>query len=71
MPSALAQATTQVTPTSTATGPAKPIGPPPANTPQHDIITSALSPETRQTLQKAMNSEPASATTTKPAASDK
>ena len=48
--------TTQVTPTSTApTTPAK-IGPAPANSPQKQILNSALSPETRSTLQQAMNS---------------
>jgi hypothetical protein len=51
--------TTQVTPGATATGPAKGIGPAPANSPQHQILTTALSPETRQTLQDAMNSVPA------------
>jgi hypothetical protein len=54
-----AQSTTQVTPGATATGPAKGIGPAPANSPQHQILTTALSPETRQTLQDAMNSVPA------------
>jgi hypothetical protein len=57
-----APATTQVTPTSTApaTSPAK-IGPPPANSQQAQILHSALSPETRSTLQDAMNSAPAPA----------
>ena len=48
--------TTQVTPTSTATAPAKAIGPAPANSTQKQILASALSPETRDTLQQAMNS---------------
>jgi hypothetical protein len=54
-----APGTTQVTPTSTApaTSPAK-IGPPPANSQQAQILHSALSPETRSTLQQAMNSTP-------------
>jgi len=47
---------TQVTPTSTATSPAKAIGPAPANSTQHQILSKALSPETRQTLQEAMSS---------------
>jgi hypothetical protein len=51
--------TTQVTPGATAPGPTKGIGPAPANSPQHEILTTALSPETRQTLQDAMNSIPA------------
>ena len=52
-----APATTQVTPTSTApaASPAK-IGPAPANSPQKQILNTALSPETRSTLQQAMNS---------------
>jgi hypothetical protein len=52
-----APGTTQVTPSSTAsaTSPAK-IGPPPANSPQKQILNTALSPETRSTLQEAMNS---------------
>jgi len=55
--SALGQtASTQISPGSTAAPPAKGIGPAAANTPQHQILTSALSPETRQTLQEAMNS---------------
>ena len=59
---ALAQ-TTEVTPgaTAPATAPAKAIGPAPANTPQHQILNTALSPETRQTLPQAMNSAPAPA----------
>jgi hypothetical protein len=55
--SAMAQntgSTTQVSPSSTA--PAKGIGPAPANTKQNHILNSALSAETRQTLQQAMNS---------------
>jgi hypothetical protein len=32
------------------------IGPAPANSKQHQILSSALSPQTRQTLQEAMNS---------------
>ena len=49
--------TTQVTPTSTAPAtPAAKIGPAPANSPQKQILNSALSPETRSTLQQAMNS---------------
>jgi hypothetical protein len=32
------------------------IGPAPANSKQHKILTGALSPETRQTLQQAMDS---------------
>jgi hypothetical protein len=51
-------ATTQVTPTSTAAAPTKPIGPAPANSPQHQILSTALSPQTRQTLQQAMDSSP-------------
>jgi len=39
------------------------IGPAPANTPQHHILTTALSPETRQTLQEAMDSARAADTT--------
>jgi hypothetical protein len=59
--SALAQNSspvTQVGPGATAstTTPAKGIGPAPANSKQHQILTSALSPKTRQTLQQAMNS---------------
>jgi hypothetical protein len=56
-PATPAPVTTQVTPTSPP--PAKGIGPAPANTPQHQILNTALSPETRQTLQQAMNSTPA------------
>jgi len=49
--------TTQVTPTSTAPAtPAAKIGPAPANSPQKQILNGALSPETRSTLQQAMNS---------------
>jgi hypothetical protein len=53
--------TTQISPGTTAatTTPAKGIGPAPANTKQHEILKSALSPQTRQTLQEAMNSVPA------------
>ena len=52
-----APATTQVTPTSTAPAtPAAKIGPAPANSPQKQILSTALSPETRSTLQQAMNS---------------
>jgi hypothetical protein len=48
---------THVTPTSTASaGPTKAIGPAPAHTPQNHILNVALSPQTRQTLQEAMNS---------------
>jgi hypothetical protein len=36
--------------------PAKNIGPAPFNSKQHQILDSALSSETRQTLQEAMNS---------------
>jgi hypothetical protein len=58
--SALAQNSspvTQVGPNSTANvSPAKGIGPAPANSKQHQILTGALSPQTRQTLQEAMNS---------------
>jgi hypothetical protein len=58
--SALAQnssSVTQVGPGSTASGsPAKGIGPAPANSKQHQILSGALSPQTRQTLQQAMNS---------------
>jgi len=62
--SALAQNSspvTQVGPGATAatTTPAKAIGPAPANSKQHQILTGALSPQTRQTLQEAMNSVPA------------
>ena len=47
-------------------GPATPsIGPAPANSKQGKIIDSALSSHTRQTLQEAMNSVPASAATQK------
>jgi len=56
---------TQVTPSSTATTPAKAIGPAPSNSPQKQILSSALSPETRQTLKQAMDSyipEPAKPT---------
>jgi hypothetical protein len=48
--------TASVTPTTPA--PAKGIGPAPANTEQHHILSAALSPQTRQTLQDAMNSFP-------------
>lgn len=41
--------------------PAKGIGPAPANTKQGKIIDGALSPETRQTLQEAMESTSARA----------
>jgi len=59
--SALAQnssSTTQISPNTTAatTPPAKGIGLAPANTKQHQILNGALSPQTRQTLQQAMNS---------------
>jgi hypothetical protein len=68
--SALAQnagSATQVTPSSTA--PAKGIGPAPANSKQNHILKGALSPETRQTLQEAMNSySPADATRPAPTA---
>jgi hypothetical protein len=40
--------------------PAKGIGPAPVNTKQHQILNVALSPQTRQTLQEAMNSARAS-----------
>ena len=64
--------TTQVTPSSTTTTPAKAIGPAPANSPQKQILSSSLSPETRQTLQQAMNSyNPAPATTNKSATTGK
>jgi hypothetical protein len=56
---ALAQnsgAVTQVGPNSAATGPVKAIGPAPANSPQKQVLDSALSSQTRQTLQEAMNS---------------
>jgi hypothetical protein len=36
--------------------PASAIGPAPVNSKQHQILNSALSPETRQTLQAAMDS---------------
>jgi len=51
-------ATSQILPGATApsSAPAKAIGPAPVNTPQHQILTTALSPTTRQTLQEAMNS---------------
>ena len=49
-------ATSSVTPTSTATTPGKAIGPAPANSKQKEILSDALSPQTRQTLQEAMNS---------------
>jgi hypothetical protein len=49
--------TTQIGPATVASASsAKGIGPAPANTPQHQILKGALSPETRQTLQEAMNS---------------
>jgi len=51
--------TSQVTPGST-TSLAKDIGPAPVNTKQHQILTTALSPQTRQTLQEAMDSARAS-----------
>ena len=59
--SALAQnssSTTQISPDTTAAtvSPTQGIGAAPANTKQHQILTSALSPQTRQTLQEAMNS---------------
>jgi hypothetical protein len=53
---ASAQTTSQVTPTSTAPATPANIGPAPANSPQKQILNSALSPETRSTLQQAMNS---------------
>lgn len=50
--------TTQVAAGATAPAgaPAKAIGPAPANSRQNKILKSALSPETRQTLQQAMDS---------------
>jgi hypothetical protein len=39
------------------------IGPAPANSKQHKILTGALSPQTRQTLQEAMDSTRAAETT--------
>lgn len=49
----------QIGPNSTASGSsAKGIGPAPVNTKQHQILSSALSSQTRQTLQEAMNSVP-------------
>jgi hypothetical protein len=56
--SALAQtssSTTQISPGATVS-PTQGIGTAPANTKQGKIIDSALSAETRQTLQEAMNS---------------
>jgi len=54
--------TTQVTPGATAPATTtQSIGPAPASGPQHQILTTALSPQTRQTLQQAMNSAPAPA----------
>lgn len=61
---------TQITSGSTASAnPAKGIGPAPANTPQKHILNGALSPQTRQTLQEAMNSAhtPDSASSVAPA----
>jgi hypothetical protein len=56
--------TSQVGPGSTAqVSPAKGIGAAPVNTKQHQILNGALSPQTRQTLQEAMNSVPAPDTT--------
>lgn len=49
-----ASATPQISPGAAA--PARGIGPAPANSKQNHILNSALSPETRQTLQEAMNS---------------
>lgn len=40
----------------TSPAPAKNIGPAPFNSKQHQILDSALSTETRETLQEAMNS---------------
>lgn len=60
--------TTQVTPSSTSTTPEKGIGPAPANSPQKQILSTALSPETRQKLQQAMNSYNPAPATTAPAA---
>ena len=61
--SALAQTTNstgQVGPGSAASiSPAQGIGPAIANTPQHQAPDGALTSETRQTLQEAMNSMPA------------
>jgi hypothetical protein len=55
-----AGSTTQITPGTTATAPpTKGIGPAPANTKQGKILDGALSSQTRQTLQEAMNSVPA------------
>ena len=63
--------TSQVVPGSVATGMrTKSIGPAPANTPQNHILDGALSPQTRQTLQEAMNSVPA-ASTARPAPQSK
>jgi hypothetical protein len=59
---------TQVTPSSPA--PAKGIGPAPAHSKQNHILKGALSPETRQTLQDAMNSYD-TADTTHPAPAGK
>jgi hypothetical protein len=63
-----ADATTRISPGTTA--PVKGIGPAPANSKQNHILKGALSPETRQTLQKAMNSS-STADTTHPAPSAK
>jgi len=57
--SALAQSTgtaTQIDPRTTTTGPAKAIGPAPANSPQKQALDNALSSQTRQTLAEAMKS---------------
>ena len=58
--SALAQnasPASQIGPGSAASvSPAKGIGPAPVNTKQHQILTGALSLQTRQTLQEAMDS---------------
>jgi hypothetical protein len=60
---ALAQNTgsaSQIGPDSVASAKSpKSIGPAPANSPQNHILANALSPQTRKTLEEAMNSFPA------------
>jgi hypothetical protein len=60
-PAQNAGSTTQISPGTTASSstPAKAIGPPPAHTKQGQILDTALSSRTRQTLQEAMNSSSA------------
>jgi len=73
--SALAQnssSTSQVGPGSTPSASStKGIGPAPANTPQNHILNGALSSQTRQTLQEAMNYSARTSDTAHPASPTK